>query len=146
MRVRLVGSFVLLAVVTFARPSVGQASRDSLVLHCEQVDVRGSCLLYSASIIQLLARPEIFDGKRVRVIGFIHFEFEGNGFYLNKDDYDHALYSNGLWVEIKAGANTSAKCQDSYVLVEGVFQAAHHGHMGLWGGAIVDITRCQIWA
>ena len=32
----------------------------------------------SVSVIQLIATPDRFDGKRVQVIGFLKFEFEGN--------------------------------------------------------------------
>ena len=31
------------------------------------------------SLIQLIANPQMFDGKLVRVIGFLRLEFEGNG-------------------------------------------------------------------
>ena len=55
------------------------------------------CSLYDASIVELIATPEMFDGKRVRTVGFVHLEFEGNGLYLHKEDWTHSLYRNGLW-------------------------------------------------
>jgi hypothetical protein len=101
--------------------------------------------MYDASIMQLIARPELYDGKQVRVMGYIHWAFEGNGLYLHEDDWKHHLYRNGVWVELKDGLPDRPKCQDQYVLIEGTFRASDHGHLGMWSGAIMDITRCDPW-
>ncbi len=122
---------------------MAQTPADSLLLPCG-VTAEASCI-NDASIVQLLARPEVFDGKRVRVFGYIHIEFEGQGIYLHQEDKAHALYRNGLWVEFARDSTFKTPCQDRYVLVEGTFRARHHGHMGLWGGAITEITRCIPW-
>jgi hypothetical protein len=100
------------------------------------------CSLYDASIVELIATPEVFDGKRVRTVGYVHFEFEGNGLYLHKEDYAHSLYLNGLWVDLAKGVS-GTDCQDRYVLVEGTFRSGNRGHMGLWSGAVEEITRCM---
>jgi hypothetical protein len=101
--------------------------------------------VYDASIIQLLARPEVYDGKRVRLKGYIHFEFEGNGIYLHREDQQKALYNNGLWVQFRENIKVGAECQDRYVLIEGTFVARNRGHMSLWSGSVEDITRCVSW-
>jgi hypothetical protein len=107
-------------------------------------DSAGHCPIYEASLIQILAHPDRFDGKRVRLSGYIHVEFESNGIYLHKDDADHGLHGNALWVaSIKPGAVVSSECHNTYVVLEGTFTARDHGHMGLWTGAIRDITRCD---
>ena len=98
-----------------------------------------------ASIVQLIARPEAYDGKFVRLMGYVHWEFEGNGVYLHEDDWKHHLYRNGLWVEPKSGLPEQLNCQDQYVIIEGTFRAADHGHLGMWSGAIMDIVRCDPW-
>jgi hypothetical protein len=113
-------------------------------LRCAQLDAAGKCALYDASVIELVANPHLFDGKRVRTIGYIHFEFEGNGLYLHKEDYVRSIHANGLWVNLAQGVR-SADCQDRYALVEGMFRARDRGHMGLWSGAISEITRCMPW-
>lgn len=43
------------------------------------------------SVIQLISTPELFNGKDVRVIGFLHLEFEGDAVYVHRDDFDHAI-------------------------------------------------------
>ena len=37
------------------------------------------------------------------------------------------------------------KLNQHYVLIEGIFDAQDHGHMGLFGGAIKNITRVETW-
>ena len=123
-------------------PAIADAQgADSLSLRCEPTLGSSECI-YDTSITQLLARPEVYDGKRVRLKGYIHFQFEGNGIYPRREDEHGHLYRNGLWVQVKDGVSLPLECQDRYVLVEGTFVARHHGHYGLLRGAVTDITRC----
>jgi hypothetical protein len=137
---------ILAAALVCAPQARAQTSRDSLVLKCEQLASQGTCAIYGTSIVQLIARPDVFDGKRVRVVGYIHWEFEGNGLYSYQEDETRHLYANGVWVDAAPGARLGPHCQDRYVLVEGTFRASAHGHLGLWSGTISDITRCIPWA
>ena len=89
--------------------------------------------------IQLLATPERFDGQLVRVIGYVHFEFEGNAVYLHREDFVHGISKNGLWVTAAPTFN------DTYAILEGRFNAQKTGHMGLFGGSIVDVRRLDRW-
>ena len=95
------------------------------------------------SIVQLLATPERFDGKLVRVIGFLCLAFEGDAVYLHREDFDHGLTQNALWVQVPEKPDASLSL--NYVLIEGTFDAGDHGHMGLFGGAIRKITRMSVW-
>jgi hypothetical protein len=98
------------------------------------------------SLVRLIANPKDYDGKVVRVIGFVRLEFEGNGIYLHEDDYKHSLYKNGLWIRVTADMETrKTEFDRKYVLIEGTFDAKMTGHMGLWSGSIRNITRCQAW-
>jgi hypothetical protein len=94
------------------------------------------------SMIQLLATPEKFDGKFVRTYGFLRLEFEGKALYLHKEDYTNALTKNSVWVDVpETGEYLSLNMH--YVLVEGVFNAKSHGHLGLFGGTLEKISRVQ---
>ena len=95
--------------------------------------------------MELIANPRTFDGLRVRVTGYLHLEFEGNGIYLHQDDHTHGLYRNGLWVDFARNPPRPPACNRSYALIEGVFDAGDTGHMGLWSGAIHDVGRCMAW-
>jgi hypothetical protein len=77
-----------------------------------------------ASIIQLIATPERFDGKPVRVRGFLHLEFEGNALYLHETDFCHRITSNAIWVGVGwPPKGEQAKLNNAYVLLEGIFNA-----------------------
>lgn len=99
------------------------------------------------SIIQLISNPDKFDGKYVRLIGYVHLEFEGDAIFLHEDDYKYGLTRNGLWLNL-----TQDCCgkdirffNKKYVLVEGTFSAKNHGHMDLFSGAVDKIKRFQVW-
>lgn len=96
------------------------------------------------SIIQLVASPEKYEGKAIRVFGFLRLEFEGNGLYLHREDYEKALYKNGLWVQLPM-TGENQKCNLKYVLIEGTFDSKDQGHLGLWSGAIKDVKRLELW-
>jgi len=134
---------VVFLIVSVAPPEASaQGAPASQRLRCVEVNATKTCVLYTASIIDLIANPDLFDGKRIRTFGYIHFEFEGNGIYLHHEDYARSLYANGLWVNLAQNVSR-AECQDRYALVEGTFRARDRGHLGLWSGAIGEITRCM---
>jgi hypothetical protein len=111
---------------------------------CEGVDRSGACTIYGVSIVELIANPRPYDGKRVRVTGWVHLEFEGDGIYLHRDDEVWGLTKNGLWVSFAPGTSGRA-CRGGYALVEGTFDAGSHGHLGMWSGSIENIDRCIPW-
>jgi len=98
-----------------------------------------SCKL---SLVELLTNATAYDGKRVIVGGYIHFGFEDQAIYLHRDDYDSGLSKNGLWVDWSDHLDEK-QCQDSYVLIEGTFNASDYGHLGAFSGAIKDVNKCQ---
>ena len=95
------------------------------------------------TMIQLIAAPEKYEGKHVRVIGYLHLEFEGNVLYLHKEDYDHSILGNGIWVDL---GRDQQKLSDNYVLLEGIFSAKNRGHGGMWSGRLTDINRSMVWS
>lgn len=100
--------------------------------------------VHDVSMIQLIASSEKYEGKYVRVMGFLRLEFEGNALYLHREDYEKSLYRNGVWVHV-AEIETSRRFNMKYVLIEGTLDSKDRGHMGLWSGAIKDIKRVELW-
>jgi hypothetical protein len=99
------------------------------------------------TLIQLIATPEKFDGKLIRVIGFLRLEFEGNVLYLHRKDYENALLGNGIWVDVTpAMMKRTATLNTSYVLLEGVFSSGDQGHIGMWSSALKQARRAERWA
>ncbi|MFL5386343.1 MAG: hypothetical protein ACJ8GN_27815 [Longimicrobiaceae bacterium] len=146
----MVATVLTLALSVLARPLGAQntpaAPAPAPPARCAEADARGSCTLHDVSIIQLIARPEQFDGRKVRVIGYLWLEFEGNAIYLSEGDQKHGLTKNGLWVDFARGTlETGREYSGHYVLVEGIFRAGRHGHMSLWSGTIEGITRATLW-
>ena len=96
------------------------------------------------SLYQLVATPERFDGKLVRVSGFIHQSFEHSGFYPHRQDYDQGVFRNGIWVQLgDCSKGDENALSDTYVLLQGRFSSEDQGHLGMWSGALLDVTRCD---
>ena len=126
---RITAAFLLLSLLCwFAQPLVA----------AEPLDV---------SLVKLIANPNDYNGKVVRVIGFVRLEFEGNAIYLHQDDYKHGISKNGLWIDVTDDIRKKRTDFDQkYVLLEGTFNAKETGHMGLWSGSIQKISRFQVWS
>jgi hypothetical protein len=98
------------------------------------------------TLVQLIANPEKFDGKLVRVIGFLRLEFEGNVLYLHREDYENAILGDGIWVDVTPEITKQSKTLNMhYVLLEGIFSSSDRGHMGMWSGTVKKIRRADLW-
>jgi hypothetical protein len=157
LRLSTIGLLVALVVACTAhsdRPSTEQATKElgkSYQHWCEEVDSTGVCTLYGPSLITLIAQPEKFDGKPVRVIGYVHFQFEGDGLYVSQADFEHSIFRNGLWIDPPSGFESDSaparrQPNDQYVIVEGIFSAQDGGHFGMWSGALHHVTRLELWS
>ncbi len=126
------------------------AVREQVVLTLESVqnfEQKVNPHAQSVSIIELLANPLKYDRKRVRVIGFLRLEFEGNALYLHRDDFENAIYKNALWVDRPKDLSNKqmVEVDQKYIICEGTFNAPEHGHMGMFSGSLTDITRLEPW-
>jgi len=86
------------------------------------------------SLINLIATPEQYDGKLVRVIGVGEVKFESNGLYFSKDDYKKVITKNAVWLELdekllETTYENLKKSNGKYVLVEGIFNSKKKGHL-----------------
>jgi hypothetical protein len=111
-------------------------------LNCDRPGRNGDCDLYGISMVQLLASPDKYDGKYVRVSGYMHLEPQANAIYLHREDVEHHLLKNGVWVAAAEGVSLEA-CQDAYVIIEGLFRARNSDNARYWSGAVTRVTRCQ---
>lgn len=98
-------------------------------------------------MVQLIADPKRFDGQTVRVIGYLHLEFEGNAVYLHREDFERSILQNGIWIELtEAQQKSSTKFNNGYVLVEATFSASEKGHLDLWPGSLQRVSRVSNWS
>ena len=94
------------------------------------------------SMVDLIANPQLFDGQKVLIEGYVHIEFEGRGIYLHKDDFIYGITRNALWLTA-AGSVPTTKCQDAYARVSGTFRAGIGGHFDMFMGTLDQVTACD---
>lgn len=90
---------------------------------------------------ELLENPKKFDGKRIRITGFYHGEFEGSSFASSAKDI--SIYDRALWLAEDSSFADPKKIprpNDSTLTVDGTFELGPGGHMGLWMGELVRVT------
>lgn len=100
----------------------------------------------AVTLANILASPVKFHGKRVSIIGYYHGEFEGNSLSVNREASRSNDYRNSIWRgETSTFAANSAirDKNDSWIRVDGVFLKGPSGHMGMWPGEIVRLTRIE---
>ena len=100
----------------------------------------------NVTLVQLIADPQKFGGKLIRVIGFLRLEFEGDVLYLHREDYEHAILGNGVWVDATLEIRKQNETLNlHYFLLEGVFDSMWRGHQGTWSGSLTKIRRAELW-
>lgn len=114
---------------------------------CHSVRTEEKPSAIEVSLIQLIATPERFDGKRVIVIGVYKLDFESFALYLNEADAKHFIQANSVALGVfKIGFNNTKskdewdKLNNSYVRVVGTFRHAPSGHMNLWASELTGIS------
>lgn len=101
----------------------------------------------AVSVVRLIADPTAYQGKYVRVIGFVSIEFERTAVYLHQEDYKVSISKNALWLAIdRSDLQRYTEGNQKYVLIEGTFDANYAGHRGAFSGTIKGIRRFQVWA
>jgi hypothetical protein len=127
----LLAASVLAATLSLPAPSVCDESVETTV-----------------PLVQLIANPDRWHGKEVKVIGFARFEYEGDALYLSESDYrlgrsDSAIALYVPYFEYGKQVDSSIQTQDhdrKYVVAQGMFHAhrdrsvrmvaAHTGALG----------------
>jgi hypothetical protein len=99
------------------------------------------------SLIQLIANPDAYDGKRVRVLGYLHLEFEGDEIYLHREDFDYSIMKDAIWINMPTDITTVQRkaINDRYVICTAIFRSHRHGHMGMSSGEFDEVTRIEPW-
>lgn len=98
------------------------------------------------SLVAILARPEDFDGRRLRVQGVLNLELEGDQLCLDRGSLEYLATKNCLYVRLAKGPiagfyDEIAKWNGHYALLEGEIEADEHGHMGLFRATIANVDR-----
>ena len=97
----------------------------------------------TVSIVQLLASPEKFDGKRIAVLGFLPIGPENNHLYLGKTDYDNGLASNSIAVHVSGDmVKRRDELNMKYVRIVGIFHLNQEGQELTTAGRLDQVTDC----
>lgn len=112
-------------------------------------DSPNSANMYAENVtmIELIATPEKYDGKLVRVKGVGNLEFEENCIYLSKEDRKYGT-DNCIWIGLGKRATPyeeAIKYNGEYVILEGIFDKDDCGHMNMFCGSIKSISRYELW-
>jgi len=99
-----------------------------------------------ASLINLIATPERYDGKMVSVVGFLSVESEDVRLYLSRDDYRYNIAGNGIYIDANKEVTRDIESKDGhYVQIAGIFKLrglpAHYPG-GAGEAGISDIRQC----
>jgi hypothetical protein len=98
------------------------------------------------SMVSLLASPQKYDGKFIRVMGFLGLEPESRALYLHEEDYEYGLTKNSFAVKLKEKQEEKARAfHKKYVIVEGIFSANGPDAREMTSGAIFNISRLEGW-
>ena len=97
--------------------------------------------IVSASVLSLTATPEEFDGKRVRVVGYVVSQMEVWGVFDSEADRREGGFKRGVWLETYG--TPYAQVNEADAIVEGTYDASSCGHLGMWSGTIREITRLE---
>ena len=102
--------------------------------------------MYEVSMVQLIANPDSFEGKRVAVVGFLNTEFEGDALYLHQEDLNARIHLSSVALVVPVNWSASSACRNrSYVLLHGVFTAKTKGHAVWRAGSLESINLCRQW-
>lgn len=106
----------------------------------------------TVSIYQLLVNPEKFDGKHVRLIGFVTVGFEDYMVYPHQDDARFTILNNGIPLVLphaafvdKAVYQQYSALDYKYVIIEGTFSGKYYKNARAWDRRIRNITRFKLW-
>ncbi len=97
-------------------------------------------------LADVLAHPDEYHGKRVSVIGFYHGEFEGNSLSVDQTASRNRDYERSVWRSDPSSFADKSALHDrnnSWLRIDGVFLRGPGGHLGMWPGEIVRLTRIE---
>lgn len=110
----------------------------------------------TVSLVRLLAQPERYDERLVRVIGYARADFEGTGLFLTREHQEAGIRPDGIYLSVAGSpvldgrtpdafwkdlAFRQEKSRNNYLVVEGRFDAGDGGPEGDWAGTLRAIRE-----
>lgn len=99
----------------------------------------------TVGVANVLESAHRYAGRSVTVYGFVVWQYEGNAIYATEDDYRSQRNERGLWVDQPPLTQSQVRASSGkFGYVTGKFDSQRRGHMGLWGGAITEVTAFTV--
>lgn len=97
------------------------------------------------SVLHLVAHPELFEGRRVRVVGFCVLVFEGKALYVTEGDHRAANTRHAVWLEVPLSRDNQSR-SGTMAIVDATFETTSRGHLGMYVGTLRDVTSLEPWS
>lgn len=101
------------------------------------------------SIIRLIAHPELYEGKKVQIIGHYIAGQELSSLYLTRDDAQSGNSQSAIWIGLDQAVTNKlvdVKIKSGQVAVVGTFHFNSKGgvgHLGAWPAELRGISFLQ---
>ncbi len=96
----------------------------------------------SVSMISVISDPEIYEGKKIQVEGYLVLQHEGDILYFDHNHAHWGMRSNALWLELsKEQLIEWDNHKENYVSITGIFHKSVGGHFNSHTIELRDITR-----
>ncbi len=69
---------------------------------CASPTAQGDCVRYGPSVLEVVIRPELYDGRAVELMGYYSDDFEDTFLYPTAETYDHLEHPSALKVRLDA--------------------------------------------
>jgi hypothetical protein len=99
------------------------------------------------SLIQLVASPEKYAGKRVSVIGFLWLSREQDALFLGAEDFRHGIVDNSIGLRMSSEVRKKATTHGAaYVVVVGTFEVSRQGLLSGFQTGLIDVRVVRPWS
>jgi len=104
--------------------------------------------LIEVSMVALLANPDAYHGKHIRVVAAINLDFESNMLCLHSEDVLKGIDKNCIWTNfeentLKKSQVDFSRLENNYVIAEGIFDGPDK--TSRTSGALTHISRLDVY-
>lgn len=100
------------------------------------------------SIINLIATPDVYAGKKIRTVGVASIGYEANAIYLTAEDANIGNFANGIalgFANFEISEERKQSLDKRHVHVQGVFIPNDPNSPLHWQGIIKDISFIYVF-
>lgn len=97
------------------------------------------CRAYSASVLQVVTRPDLYNGIIVGTSGVLSLAFEGTALFATHEDFVYGTAANAIWLDLSDQEKAVlGPLHGKRVSVQGRYIAGAAGHWSAYAGRLED--------